>query len=320
MRHAAAIQAASTDLLPAAEQVSVLGGRGGADLCAAGMRCAFAARFFRQYPAPADRPDRDHRCARLGAASAAHACQDRAGAERRHDRRRACRRRLPCRPAIAIGHASPRRRRPGIGGAELFLRFPGSLSAACAEGAARAHSGQAGGRTVDFVSPSGPGNLLRHLALAALDEPDALSAGEENGIERALGELLRSAVTAAGERYRAATVGTGALRSGAGFHPAKSRRRRAQSRFGRGSAWPVAAHAGADFRAPRCDHRAVDMVRRVLPGAKDDLADLRLCERSITEIAFAWGFNDAAHFSRAFSNAFGLSPTRFRAMACRLKR
>ncbi len=57
-----------------------------------------------------------------------------------------------------------------------------------------------------------------------------------------------------------------------------------------------------------------------LAGAKGDLADPRLHERTITEIAFAWGFNDAAHFSRAFSNAFGLSPTRFRAMACRVKR
>ncbi|MCS0493758.1 GlxA family transcriptional regulator [Ancylobacter sp. MQZ15Z-1] len=35
--------------------------------------------------------------------------------------------------------------------------------------------------------------------------------------------------------------------------------------------------------------------------------------RSITEIAFDCGFSDAAHFSREFRNAFGLSPRQYRA-------
>jgi len=29
---------------------------------------------------------------------------------------------------------------------------------------------------------------------------------------------------------------------------------------------------------------------------------------SVSDIAFAWGFNDAAHFSRAFRRAFGICP------------
>lgn len=34
--------------------------------------------------------------------------------------------------------------------------------------------------------------------------------------------------------------------------------------------------------------------------------------RNITETAFAWGFNDGAHFSRAFKKRFGLSPRAYR--------
>jgi AraC-like DNA-binding protein len=35
-------------------------------------------------------------------------------------------------------------------------------------------------------------------------------------------------------------------------------------------------------------------------------------DRTITEIAMKWGFSDAAHFSRSFKAAFGISPSAFR--------
>jgi AraC-like DNA-binding protein len=35
-------------------------------------------------------------------------------------------------------------------------------------------------------------------------------------------------------------------------------------------------------------------------------------EASITEIAYRWGFNDSAHFSRLFKASFGTSPTQYR--------
>ncbi len=35
-------------------------------------------------------------------------------------------------------------------------------------------------------------------------------------------------------------------------------------------------------------------------------------QKSITEIAFRWGFNDCAHFSRSFKNRFGLPPSEYR--------
>jgi AraC-like DNA-binding protein len=52
---------------------------------------------------------------------------------------------------------------------------------------------------------------------------------------------------------------------------------------------------------------------RRLQRIRRDLADPRLTGQSITEIVFRWGFNDTAHASRAFSKAFGVSPSRFRA-------
>jgi AraC-like DNA-binding protein len=50
-----------------------------------------------------------------------------------------------------------------------------------------------------------------------------------------------------------------------------------------------------------------------LDATRRDLCDPALAARSISEIAFAWGFNDAAHFSRAFRARFGTSPRELRA-------
>jgi len=45
---------------------------------------------------------------------------------------------------------------------------------------------------------------------------------------------------------------------------------------------------------------------------KDELADPALVERPIATIAYDWGFREAAHFSRAFRTAYGVSPSIFR--------
>jgi|SRR5579862_399347 len=57
-----------------------------------------------------------------------------------------------------------------------------------------------------------------------------------------------------------------------------------------------------------------DYVRaRRLEQCREDLLNPRLQERSITEIAFGWGFSDAAHFSHSFRKQFGISPRSLRA-------
>jgi AraC family transcriptional activator of tynA and feaB len=63
-------------------------------------------------------------------------------------------------------------------------------------------------------------------------------------------------------------------------------------------------------------HTVGDWIRwRRLQQCRHDLADPRLRERSITEIAFFWGFSDSAHFSRCFRKQFGICPRRFRSGA-----
>ena len=51
---------------------------------------------------------------------------------------------------------------------------------------------------------------------------------------------------------------------------------------------------------------------RRLACCRRDLADASLLDRSITSIAFRWGFSESSSFSRAFRNAFQISPRRYR--------
>jgi AraC-like DNA-binding protein len=49
-----------------------------------------------------------------------------------------------------------------------------------------------------------------------------------------------------------------------------------------------------------------------LERCRDALADPRWRDKSIGEIAFEWGFNNAGHFSTAFRKRYGLAPRAFR--------
>ncbi len=57
-----------------------------------------------------------------------------------------------------------------------------------------------------------------------------------------------------------------------------------------------------------------DRIRsRRLEQCRNALTDPSGRGRSITEIAFSWGFNDSAHYSQSFRTQFGISPRVFRA-------
>lgn len=51
---------------------------------------------------------------------------------------------------------------------------------------------------------------------------------------------------------------------------------------------------------------------RRLEMCSRDLVDPSRAGHSVSEIAFSWGFNDAAHFSRSFSKRFGVPPREWR--------
>lgn len=54
------------------------------------------------------------------------------------------------------------------------------------------------------------------------------------------------------------------------------------------------------------------ILQRRLDRARCDLADARFAGNTVFEVATAWGFKDAAHFSRAFRAAYGLAPREYR--------
>jgi AraC-like DNA-binding protein len=83
----------------------------------------------------------------------------------------------------------------------------------------------------------------------------------------------------------------------------------------------VAAIAAQLRLAPSTLHRAwlgepcslADWIwAQRLDATRRDLCDPTLSARSVSEIAFSWGFNDAAHFSRAFRARFGCAPSELR--------
>lgn len=54
------------------------------------------------------------------------------------------------------------------------------------------------------------------------------------------------------------------------------------------------------------------ILRTRLERCRADLLDPRLARRSVTEIAYTWGFNSSNHFSRCFKREFGVSPRELR--------
>jgi AraC-like DNA-binding protein len=164
---------------------------------------------------------------------------------------------------------------------------------------------------------AGPARLLQKLAASSLEDPDAFSSDETLGIERALVELLRAASTPArppeGDaqmslRYARACVFIRQNLADGGLNPAVVA---AELNMSTRNLARLFAQQGTTIE------RAIWTAR--LAAAQRDLIDPRLLDRSITDIAFSWAFNDAAHFSRSFSRTYGITPRAFRLRHARLR-
>lgn len=57
------------------------------------------------------------------------------------------------------------------------------------------------------------------------------------------------------------------------------------------------------------------VIRQRLLRCRRELENPMMAGRTITDIAYAWGFQNATHFSRRFKTEFGLTPQDFRAQA-----
>jgi len=166
-----------------------------------------------------------------------------------------------------------------------------------------------GERRRPLLLAPGPARLLQKLALSSLEDPEEFSSDEEFGIERAFSELLRSASVPPGsqEDDRASPRYLDA-RQFIRQHLADPTLRPAA----------VAAHVKMSTRnlARLFARRGTTIERAIwterLAAARRDLLDPRLVDRSITDIAFSWAFNDAAHFSRSFSKTYGVAPSELR--------
>ena len=56
----------------------------------------------------------------------------------------------------------------------------------------------------------------------------------------------------------------------------------------------------------------IDLLRDLGGEADARLVDQAQSEKSVTAIAFEWGFNSSAHFSRLFKSQVGVAPTSYR--------
>ncbi|WP_211109660.1 helix-turn-helix domain-containing protein [Azospirillum oleiclasticum] len=58
------------------------------------------------------------------------------------------------------------------------------------------------------------------------------------------------------------------------------------------------------------------VIRERLARCRRELSNPTMARRTITDIAFSWGFQSSTHFSRRFKEAYGASPYDFRREAC----
>jgi AraC-like DNA-binding protein len=162
----------------------------------------------------------------------------------------------------------------------------------------------------------GAGHLMSHMIGALANDIGALAPASAGAVAASVTQILVAGLSTLPD---AAAPEPSSL---AALHRA-SIRALIRQRF-REPAFGPAEIAGALQLSPSTVHRAwageeasiADCIWALrLETARAELADPRLAARSVSQIAFGCGFNDAAHFSRAFRARFGTSPRGLRQQA-----
>jgi AraC family transcriptional activator of tynA and feaB len=167
-------------------------------------------------------------------------------------------------------------------------------------------------RARSFSSRKGLGKLVYQLLNTTLAELPNLSEPSKRSVGATIHELLNYS-----------------LLEYAGDHPSVSFK---EALYSRACAYVVqnvrdpALNIQQIAAALRCSKRYLHMVfankgstigdliwKARLEGSRSDLQNPMLAGRSITDIAFSWGFNNYSHFSRKFKNEFDMSPRSARA-------
>lgn len=167
-------------------------------------------------------------------------------------------------------------------------------------------------RRIDGVA--GLGAVLVRFMAATFDTPTLLRPAEARSVETALAELLTGALAAHTDGFAVDRHASPAL--------LRERIRQYIERNLSDPGLDVNTIATAHRISPRYVHMlfnedGVSVSRRIwglrLERAAQMLAAPRHAQRSITEVAYACGFSDAAHFARAFRAKYAMSPRAFRA-------
>lgn len=194
---------------------------------------------------------------------------------------------------------------------EIVLKVPGAALRSVVPGAESLTA-------LKVCGASGPGRMLHSMLQALRLEVDTLPAATV----KVLGESLVSLVGAGLQMtHPSARVEPSALRT---YHLQRIRQyiddhlqdpaltiESVAHRLGMSAGHLHRVFTGEPMSA------AQYLWHRRLERCSRDLVDLRWASRAVSEIGFRWGFNDAAHFSRAFRERFGCPPTEWRQRALR---